>query len=270
MADNNSTKLNNLERQVNALVKQNVDLLKKIEEIQKNSGQLIYPANKNTIETLGFASDWFLKDKILDLVWKKIFYYSTFFESLDGWTQTVSNGASVVVDGTKVTLTTGATTSNAAEIKKAPVRQNLILYDNRNSFRTNLYIKDSVSNEIVYIVIGELGATGKTFYGFKVSGASLYGVSSVAGINNETTVLLQSISANTSYDIEARYEPNVGIRFFIGGTEMGNISDASKIPLANNTPATALFDFKISTSASESKILELSFTEFIQQKKAIE
>ena len=199
---------------------------------------------------------------LIDEIWRQMFSWSTFFESLDGYTQTL-NGGSVSIDGTQIELQTGSTSGNYARLTKDPGWQGISTFYTTNMFRTAIVLGANTSQEI-YIVFGDID--GK-YYGFKIIDGTLYGV--VNDGTTETTTNLGSVSASTTYNLEAIYYPLTKILFYVNASSVyrepaGIITSGLMNPEA--TVNTHIMDIKITTNEGVNKSVQLSFWQFIQSR----
>ncbi len=232
------------------------------------SSILSYPMNSNDKKIIERVSDEFLFTKIMDLLWYNIFHYRTLFESLDGVTTTLVGTGTAVIDGSKLTLTTTTGASDSTGISKTPLYQNLLSFAYPSKMRSNFLI-DTVTNHVTYIVVGSVA--GGTYYGFKIVGGGstsiLYGVTKDGSTENAVQ-LLSPVAVNTSYDIEARYIPKVGVIFLVDSLKpsgsVKKVTSVANLPSYAFTTSTKLYDIKITNSTGAARALKLSFFEYIQ------
>ena len=244
------------------LEKEILELKQQINQSQNN--QLVYPLDDNSKEVINKTIDEFLKDKIFDLVWKKLTHWFLAFESLDGYTQSNSAGSSISIDGNDVVLLTGGTSGNFSTLTKDPFWQGLLTFSQQSNMRSSFILADggggSISNFTFYMTIGNATADNK-YYGFKIANGNLYGVTSDG--TTENSVLLQTIAFSQTYNIEARYTPSEKVIFFVNAVEKG--VSGSNIPTTNSTTASAQFMYiKITTNENVSKTLQVSYFEYLQ------
>lgn len=238
--------------------------------------QLKKPLDQPSKKIIEDTVDEFLNDKVFDMVWKSTFHALTLLESLDGWDD-ASTGTGVVTlstSGDEVQISTGATSGGVGRIRKLPNKQGLLTFNQRSNFRTAFQL-DVITSEIAYMTVGN--SEGPNAYGFKVSAGSLYGVT-LDNNANENAVLLQSISANTTYNVEARYipgnEPNTTgkVVFITGGDLVGPTEKGISIvnlPVTSQTVNPNLFDLRITSSATGARILKVSFMEYLQRRNIL-
>ena len=221
--------------------------------------QLQFPLDQVSKKIIERTVDEFLEDKIFDLVWKKTFHWITFFESLDGFA-VVADVQSI--DHNDVVITTSAVNGNTASVKKQPQWQGLITFSQKSYMRSAFTI-NSVANVTAYIIIGS--TSSGSYYGFKIVNDSLKGVSKDG--TTEKTVDLKTISASTSYNIEARYSPADKIVFLVDAVEMGVITQ--NLPSRADTPNILPLHFSITTNTTAAKTLQFSFWEYMQARNIL-
>ncbi len=217
-------------------------------------------SNEKLVKML--ASDSNFTDLLIQRIWKQMFTWVTFFESLDGFTKSLSGG-SITINGTNIVLSSSATSGNYARLIKEPSWQGLSTFYAKNMFRTAV-VFNSITNQEAYLVFGNL--TDK-YYGFKVVNGTLYGV--VNDGSTETTTELQTISTSTNYNLEAIYYPKNKIVFYVnaGGVNWdpkGIITTGLMKPekLVNFY----LMDIKIKTNENADKTMQLSFWQYLQSR----
>ena len=228
--------------------------------------QLKYPLDQQSKRIIEQTTDEFLEEKVFDLIWKRTFHWLTFFESLDGFTVTEGGAGTNVLTGTDLIMTTGALTTNANEVIKQPAEQGLMTFSRRSNMRAG-FLLGQITDQTVYIVVG--GLSSGSYYGFKITNATLYGV--VSNGSTESTVTLATLSASTVYTMEARYSPKEKVIFYVDAVEKGVIQNsvATPIPLANETASVRLMDIKITTNADAAKVLQISLFEYLQHRNVL-
>lgn len=214
-----------------------------------------------------------IDDELFEMQWRASVHYLSFFESLDALTQTVTGASTIAYSGGKdaVILTTGAVATNYAQITKTASRQGLITFSQDSRFRTAFDTSiggGSLSNATIYMVIGD--TTGE-YYGFKITGGSLYGVTKRTGVAEATATLQAYTEASAILNIEARYYANARVDFFVNSVQVGSISNSSSLvlPTVSTTTNSALLDFKITTSDAFTKSLYVSFFEYFQRRNIL-
>ncbi len=226
-----------------------------------------YPPNVDFKRAVEGVLDEVLADRIFDAVWKNTFHYITFFESLDGFT----NSAVVIADA-QLTFTTGATTNDLARVVKQPDNQGVITFSQPSRMRSTVDI-DQTTAQTIYITVGNV-VSGAQGYGFKIVNDSIYGVTHNGSA--ETTKLLQTLSVDTEYNFEARYLPEVGVSFWIDDstttpatliTEKGRITATLPSPAAVNNDN--LMNITITTNANAAKVMRMSYFEYLQKRNIL-
>jgi len=253
MLDNND-KIQTIEEARSAIAA----LASELQKLKTQQGKLGFPLDPVSKSIFERTSDEFLPDKFYDLMWKKIFFFQTFFESVDGYTTT----GTITLSGTDVKLETAATTNATAELNKQPSWQGFLNFNQRSALRAALIFNQIAAQEI-YIVTGNVGASDKR-YGFKVSNNTLQGVTHDG--STEKTIDLQTISATTVYNLEARFRPNDQVQFLVDNEEKGVITD--NLPYTDG-PRTQLFTAKVKTTEAVAKSIQLSFFQYLQQRNAL-
>ncbi len=259
-------------------------------------GQFNNPLDPIDREILKKEISNILPDLVFDIAWNSFFHYSTIFEGFAtsaplvdsaGYTIDVSGeggldtkasvGAIASVTPNGIVLSTGTTNNNLAQIYRYPeptlgtsTVMPFLSWKNKSKFRTNFAVS-SVANQTMYLVAG-LDPTSNSlpFYGFKIVNGNLYGVCR-KDASAETIILLQAISANTSYLVEARHDPVFKkVDFFVevSGTMIsrGSITNSGTIPDASNTNHNGLFFYSAQTNTTADKILTSSYFEYIQKR----
>lgn len=169
-----------------------------------------YPPNNDFDRAVNEVLDKRLSEKIFDVLWKRLFHYQTFFESLDGF-----GGSNRTLLNDEVTLTTLQTTGSEADIFKSPDQQGLITFSQPSRFKSS-FLFDNVYNQTTYITIGDIEGGGQG-YGFKIANGVIYGVTHDGSTENAVTLLTISAAAQVTqrYTIEARYLPSQKVLFLL-------------------------------------------------------
>ena len=217
-----------------------------------------YPPSEDFKSAVKSVIDDILIDKIFDTIWKKTFHYITFFESFDGFSV---GDAAIAHD--HLTLTTQATTNDTATVVKQPDLQGRLTFSQSSRFASG-FQADQITNQTVYLTIGGV-VSGNEGYGFKIINGNLYGVTHDG--TTENTILLQTISASTGYNIEARYIPSDKVIFLVNSIEKGVIS--SNLPIPDLTASVNLVNIRITANADAAKVLKISFWEYFQKRNVL-
>ena len=226
---------------------------------QKQSNQSFYPPSVDFKAAVDATLTEKLPDRIFDLVWKKTFHYSTFFESLDGFEKTA--GVSLTSDQ-YITLLTTAVSGNNQNISKKPLIQGLITFSQKSYFRSDLYFVNNTA-QTIYLIVGQKTADA---YGFKIVNGTIYGVTRNGA--NESTVSLGSITAGDDMNLEARYYPNDKVIFLTDSIEKG--VSTTNLPSSANSPTQFLFYTDITTNEAVAKEMRMSFFEYFQKRNILQ
>lgn len=254
MLETNSQNIENLDGAKSAIAA----LASEVQKLKAQQGKLGFPVDSVSKSILDRTVDEFLPDKVFDLIWKKIFFFQTFFESVDGYTTT----GIITLSGTDVKIETAATINATAEINKQPSWQGFLNFNQRSALRAALIFNQTAAQEI-YIVTGNVGASDKR-YGFKVANNTLQGVTHDG--TTEKTIDLQTISAATVYNLEARFRPNDQVQFLVDNEEKGVITE--NLPYTDG-PRSQLFTAQVKTTEAVAKSIQLSFFQYLQQRNAL-
>lgn len=227
-----------------------------------------YPPSVDFKQSTEQVLDESLADKLFDAFWKKTFHYQTFFESLDGFNITGTTS----LDDTQLTLTTGAVSGNSSQVAKQPLNQGLITFSQKSRMRSAFSV-NQITNQTIYLTVGNV-VTGSQGYGFKIVNGTIYGVTHNG--SSESTVQIQSISANEVYSIEARYNPSDKVIFFISDPttspdtpirEVGSLS--TNLPSSTEVANANLFNFRITTNEGAAKTMNVTFFEYLQKRDVL-
>lgn len=246
-----------------------------------------FPPNEDFKRAVEEAMDEILPEKILDLVWNEYFYLFEWLGSVNVVTSQAADSAGdteeditlpgiwgtftgpgnalVSVSSSRVTLTTGTTSGSGAGIEKDPAIQGILRYDRKQRFRTAFQIS-VITNVTAHLVRGDNNG-GNVYYGFKINAGTLQGVTRNGG--SETTIDLQSISANTGYDLEARLLPGNKVLFLVRDANNPNTFEPRGVLTTNLPTENPNFNYatiRIDTSNTTSKSLEVSFFEYAQKR----
>ena len=206
-----------------------------------------------------------VSDRIIDIVWNDYFYYSTFFEGSAGYRIDFSGSGSTVIAATHIAVKTGTTNASTAYFQKRPANQKVLKWDKESRFRLQFDVSEVTNQEVRMSVGDSSDGVTDSHYGFFVDNAILKGTSS---FNTTTeTVTLLTITASTTYNLEAQYFPGNRVDFYVNDDFKGSVSDGNKLPSKEATAVyTDFFTFFIKNTAAEAKIAECSWFEYIQQR----
>ena len=247
------------------------DLERRIRDVEDRLAQMglqqfRYPLDKGSKSVLSRLLDEILSSKIIDLLWNNLYFYSTWFESVDAYE--IQSGTVAPDGGVGISLLTGAVSGNTAEMIKSPETQNILRWDREQRFRATIFV-NSVTSQTVKVCIGEetpaAGAV-KTGYGFKVTNGALKGIS--ANGTSETEIDLSttlSTGGSAGVDLEARFAPGDKIVFIVNKIEKGVIT--TNLPSLDLTPLhDPFFNAWIKTNAAGAKTLYVTYFEYIQKR----
>lgn len=228
-----------------------------------------YPPNQDLKVAVRQILDEELPNRILDLNWDNVVSYFTFFESLDGYS--VSN---VAFNSEDVRFSLPATDNAEARLQKRPSYNAFLSYSTASRFRTSI-ILSSVTSIKGQIAIGGVTADGtggfttnNRKYGFYFNGASLYGV--VGNGTNETTLLLQTITLNTTYNLTAKFSPGDKVVFFVDGVEKGVIKTNLPYPSVSGVAESNFFVYSIVNNETSAKTMDTSYFQYSQEKVKVQ
>jgi hypothetical protein len=240
----------------------------------KQVGQLKYPLDENSIKAilLSLENRFDLFDLIFENIWRKIFIWTTFFESLDGYEITTPSGGSITINGENLVLTTGSITGNEVRIQKRPLFQGVVTFYRKNAFRTSIMLT-SVTNVEGWLTVGNSNLS-TPFYGFRIFNNVLRGVSYKGSGSTVEEINLMTISSSIIYHLEARYYPNDKIVFYAKQAESNqNIYNnpvgiiTSNLPLTQPIRNNQIMDIRFRTTNANSKSLSISFWQYIQSRE---
>jgi len=229
------------------------------------SGNAIFKADSNGIY-LGnatFASAPFSVDTAGNVkassLERRDFHFYTMFESIDGYSKVTD--ATITNNPQGVDILTGATSGKEASMQKS-VASSITLYswDKDMKFKTNFRL-DSVTSVDAYIWVGET-ALADRHLGFWVNNSTLYG----GGGNGSTydNASLQTISANTDYTIEMRYDASTRTAtFYVNDVLKGTVSGTGATPTGSSSvfPVWAY----VITNENVAKTLTVRYWDFWQE-----
>ena len=241
-------------------------------------GSLKYPPDPESQKSIEFSFDRFAVSKIMDLIWRKLFYYFTFFESADGYlVDSGTGGGSAGVSDTGLSITTGATSGNDEFVAKRPsvavgsgTGNSILSWARNQRFRTDFAV-DSVTSITAYLVRGATqNRTTDPYFGFKVVNNALQGVCRDNSTEGEVTIALATITAATKYAVEARFLPGDKIVFSILNATTGLYEEkgvlSTKLPRSTTTINDTLMEYYLKTTAAGAKNLTISFFEYQQER----
>ena len=221
--------------------------------------QLTYP--------LDSISKKVIKDEIassiVEILWDDVIYWSTFYESADGWTLT---GTPTFIGG-EVSLS--ASTAMTVAISKDTNNKNLLKWDKDQRMRMNFSLS-SVADLTAIMVMGNqiVGGVTNSHFGFRVDNNSLKGVAGDKMSSAQTSIPLKTLTGSTVYEIDARYYAGQKVVFLVDGVELGGIS--TNLPITDNDTGynPGIMEIVITNDAASgaNKQLISSFFEYIRVK----
>jgi hypothetical protein len=228
--------------------------------------RLSYPMDSASKSIISRTIDEFFSEKVMKALWEDFYYYSTFFESIDGYDST--EGALPWIGGDTVLIATETVSGNRADLFKIPKTNNVLRWDKEQKFKTSIQLGFVTSME-ARIGIGELreGAGIDTHYGFYILNGAIYGESAYESSSNQTQLNLNvSIADETARtDLEAIFIPHAGITFRVNGVERGKIT--TNLPNQDSVLTHDSFiQMAIKTTTNALRELKFSNFEFIQKR----
>jgi len=243
---------------------------------------------------------------ITHALWNKYFYYFTWLESAvatetltetltqaaDSGTDTEENiafstntihpgsweffsnsGASFGFDSAGANLITGATNGAQIGMLKRPLSQLIIRFDRIQRFRTAFRLT-SVTNQIGYLVRGGVlfSSPSLKYFGFRINGSALEGTVENNNAGTRTNLDLGfTLSANTTYEVEAHFFPREKVVFLIKNSsgifeERGTTTTLGAAGIPAGDTETDFFEFFLTNSATESKEMLVSYVEYLQER----
>jgi len=197
-----------------------------------------------------------LKDWSVTPIKIAMLFFTTFFESLDGYEKTA--GVSLNTSLGRVEMATTAVTNNYQYLEK------LVYYtysdwdwDHDRFFEMTVDVT-AVTDQEVWLVTGALG-TGNHL-GFKIVDNKLYGT--VADDTTEKTVELLTVVAFDVYKLYFEYVAGSKIDFYVDGVLLGTITENLPTGIVK---ANDVFDFYILTKADAIKRVRFTFFDLRQK-----
>ena len=231
-------------------------------EFEKPNKASQYPPSLDFKAAVESAMDEILPDKVLNLLWKNTFHWLTLFESVDGFVQTIVGTGTVTLDGNDVVLATSAVANDSVDLAKEPSWLGLATFSQR-SFMRSAVVVNSITSQEIYIKVGRSDTQG---YGFKIINGSLYGTTHSG--TTESTVLLQTISISTAYQLEARYLPSDKVVFFVDTIEKGVLT--TNLPSPAVTANDKLMTLRVKTTTTAARNMQVSYFEYLQRRNILQ
>lgn len=227
------------------------------------------PPSEDFKQAVDAAIDERMPNKIIDLEWNNSISYLTFFESLNGYST-----SNVAFNNEDVRFSLPATNNAEAYLQKRPTHNAFLSFATPSYFRTTIYLS-SVTSIKGQIVIGASTADGlggfttnNRKYGFYFNGSSLYGI--VGNGTSESTVLLETISASTNYNLTAKFTPASKVVFFVDGVQKGVVKTNLPYPSTAGSAETNFFKYDLVNNEGVAKTMDISYFQYIQQKVKVQ
>lgn len=192
-----------------------------------------YTLRVRSVNSLGVTGDWVTPSAATPTKNTAI-HYKTGFESLDGFTKTVSGGSpSSTIAGDGITLTIGALADIIAFHKKRDFDIELASWDKNRSFKVSGYVTSNAADTFakgnLTIVMGDApGASA--FVGFSFNGdGNIKSVSKTAAGSQQSNNLV-SWSEDTTYFLEAVIDVGVDIKYYVDGVLEYTETTTANIP----------------------------------------
>jgi len=222
--------------------------------------QLNFPLDTVTQKIIRDAVRPIVVDEIYKSLISEVVHYQTFWESLDGWNQTENLGGSgqeftVATSGQGLRLTTGNSSDDAEACEKFFLGNVFFNFERRMKLRTAARwsaITDQQSRILV-------GGDGSRSFGFQVTNATLQGLAHDNTASVTTNLL--TITANTTFELEARYIPNDKVVFLVDGVERGTVS--TSLPSSGSNDVNFMI-LDILTNANANKTIRVFYLMFSQ------
>lgn len=231
---------------------------------QKQNNQSFYPPSVDFKQATEQAMNEILPNKIFDLIWDISFYWNTIFESLDGFALGGNVPTIDPVNFGGVNLTTTAVANNSSYLYKiiGDGQQSPVVFNKKT--RIKYHIDTSVlTNITAFFTLGTYGI-GEEYYGFEIVNGVLKGSSSNADTGSSNAITLMTLSASTTYILEAKYNPNDKIVFIVNGIEVGIIKN--ELPTPDNMGLGFLCNAQVKTTDTVAKTINLKRFFILQEK----
>lgn len=192
--------------------------------------QLKYPLDVESVGILRRAAQQYMPDLIFDMAWQNVMRHVELFDSIDGFYKTSGVSLHTTATNNYVTFTTAASADDRQVLAKVPTIQRSLTWAGRSNVRFSAGM--DTATQCYFIVGGDPHSSPhQNAYGFRVENGTMYGVT-VNFTNGISLVTLGSRTSSTTV-FEARYQPQVGVDFFVDFTQRGSQKDITKIPENN-------------------------------------
>lgn len=195
-------------------------------------------------------------------LWTRDFYWQTLFESIDGYELVLGGAAASVTlntDGYVLITTDPAIGTGAGLIKHRIGTLHPPSWDKNVKIRTKVRLLQ-ITNQTAFF--GTMDGTLNNGFGLYVGDNLLQGMVILNGV--PTTVNLQNVLANIDYLLEAVLTPNVGVKFYVDGVEMGSLT---VFPTGDRDESDAhIIEIGISNTDGVAKSVRVYSWEFYQKR----
>ncbi len=225
--------------------------------------QLTYPIDNTSKRILERTILEFLPSDITDILWNNLFYYSSFFESLDRYTLNVFGGSVVIgVDG--MVITTAATTNDTEGASLDVSATGAILREDRRSrFRTVVKL-DNVAKTLLSILSNDSDQTPGGYIEFIIDKAIIKGRTSDGTSTN--TVILGTAIINKDIVLEYQYLPGKQVVFLVNGIQAGVSSKNLPIEPTSDAGTISIFSATLLTYENSAHGVTIKYFEYIQDR----
>ena len=224
-------------------------------------GSLKYPLPKQDQRVIEQAIDKFINENIFDIQWDDFYRYSTQFPSLDGFFVLGSS----TVNGIGVQMESpGTGAGGTALVQKFDVLPTSFKSPSR--IRAMIQVATTTGQHILVVV----GNPTTDAYGFFIDDNILFGLAQTANTAS-TTIEIQTLTKDKWYLIDARYEPNNLIRYFVAedGDDVANqivLKGVIRTNLPTATNFNGLFVSEVVETEAFVKVFNISFYEYMQKR----
>lgn len=231
-------------------------LEQKVSGLSNNTN--LYPVIPDA-RSKGAVSDT-VGDQLFDSFWKRIYWYSTGFESLSNFNLTnIGGGGAAFLLGSVNIVAAAGSSGNQGELTRLVSPNDAFSFAQESQFRTQVYfnVSTTMAAQTIYITMGSALSES---YGFKILNSTLYGM---AAQNNVVTTKQLPVTLNTTdiFELEAHLYPGQKVEFFVNQSPVGTIS--TTIP---KTASTIFLDLYISTQSASAKDFGVYFFNYLQKR----
>jgi hypothetical protein len=191
---------------------------------------------------------------------RKDFHWFTLFESLDGYSSSITGGSIV----SPATLTTGAINNDVVELTKSILASTAsqFSWDKKRSVKALVSFGTDITDQHVFFGIGQLPVSSSLrSLCFHIYGNTI-DVESANGTNTSVTGLASTISGNGIYVFEIVFTPGVSAKFYIDNVLVETIT--TDLP-SGATSSGYLFNAYIKTLENVAKSVRFDYWDFWQE-----